>query len=86
MKGTLKDTKSLNKLKIAIKEMLAIKKRSSEKDEDEDKGDDIYPLVNKMLEDAGKVKGGSYAPNNYWMFNEKVMIGLIECGYLQREL
>lgn len=64
MKGTLKDTKNLNKLKFTIKELLAIKKKSADKDEEEDKSDDIYPLVNKMLEEAGNKKGAGYTPNN----------------------
>ena len=84
MKGIFGDIASLNKIKLAIKELLNL--RQIIPDEEEKVPEDIYSLVDKMLEDSGFLKGNSYIYRSNWTFNEKVMIALIETGYLQREL
>jgi hypothetical protein len=78
MKGSLRKVKDLMILKICIKLLLHVKKITEPCDESEDLSGPISKLINEC--------GNRKHDIRKWIFNEKIMICLIESSYLQREL
>jgi hypothetical protein len=84
MRGVLRDAADLKKLKNCINYLLYLREADQPF-----QNDDLYSKVNTMLHGSGfsDAKGPSsrYTPQLY-VYNEKILVALIESGYLQREL
>ena len=76
--GSLKEISDLTALKRCLKQLLHIRKTGSDCADNEDLYEPISNLVKECNKDKFSIKK--------WIFNEKVMISLIETSYLQREL
>lgn len=79
MGGSLREIDNLSTLKKCIKQLLHVRKIN---EKSEKSSEDLYDPITNLLKDCFNKKGDS----RKWSFNEKVMICLVESGYLQREL
>lgn len=79
MGGAVKEITDLTILKRCIKLLLHVKRTTDECDA---QSEELYVPINTLLTECShkRIEGIT------WVFNEKVMISLIEVGYLQREL
>ena len=79
MGGGLKEIQQLSCLKKCIKQLLHVRKIT---EHSERQNEDLYEPITGLLKECANRRNES----KKWAFNEKVMIGLVESGYLQREL
>ena len=79
MGGSLKDIAHLSMLKRCIKQMLHVRKITEDSNA---QNEDLYPPIADMLKEYANKR----LETKTWNFNERVMISLVETGYLQREL
>lgn len=79
MGGSLREVSHLSTLKKCIKLLLHVRRIDEKTD---DQSEDLYGSISTMVKECKSKPQDT----KIWNFNERVMIGLIETGYLQREL
>lgn len=84
MRGVLRDAADLKKLKSCINYLLYLREA-----DEPFQNDDLYSKVYNMLHGSGfaDAKGPNHRYTvQLYVYNEKMLVALIESGYLQREL